>query len=226
MDMTAEQVGQAIDQVGIGFIFAMRFHPAMKHAGGPRREIGQRTIFNILGPLSNPAGADIQLTGVYNPELTEVMANVLKELGSRAALVVYGAEKTDELNTCGSNRVSHLKDGVVRTYSLDPTELGMPKATLSDLRGGIPTESAAMMLNLLAGKLNGALRDTVLLNTAATIAAEDGDFRSALEEAADSLDTGKALAKLQALVEFGRNVHDNLAIPVSIPESAHVNLPR
>src|SRR5512134_1222180 len=145
LDLTPEQVAQAIKEIGIGFMFAPKFHPAMKHAIGPRKEIGQRTIFNILGPLTNPAGAHIQLTGVFAPALTEPLANVLNELGSRAALVIHGAGGTDELNTCGLNRVSHLKDGAVRTYDLDPTELGFSIATVQDLRGGTPDESAVMM---------------------------------------------------------------------------------
>jgi len=202
LDLTAEQVAQAIEQVGIGFMFAPKFHPAMKHAIGPRKEIGQRTIFNILGPLTNPAGANIQLTGVFDPKLTEPLAQVLNELGSKAALVIHGAGGTDELNTCGPNRISHLKDGAVKTYDLDPTELGLAQSTVADLRGGTPDESAVMMREMFEGKLNGARRDAVLLNAAATIAAESGDFKSALEEAKESLDSGKALAKMNALVEF------------------------
>ena len=202
LDLTAEQVAQAIEQVGIGFMFAPKFHPAMKHAIGPRKEIGQRTIFNILGPLTNPAGANIQLTGVFDPKLTEPLAQVLNELGSKAALVIHGAGGTDELNTCGANRVSHLKDGAVKTYDLDPTELGLAQSTVADLRGGTPDESAVMMHEMFEGKLNGARRDAVLLNAAAALAAETGDFKSALEEAKESLDSGKALAKLNALVEF------------------------
>jgi anthranilate phosphoribosyltransferase len=205
LDLTPEQVAQAIEQLGIGFMFAPKFHPAMKHAIGPRKEIGQRTIFNVLGPLTNPAGAHIQLTGVYAPALTEPLANVLKELGSRAALVIHGAGGTDELNTCGVNRISHLKDGAVRTYELDPSKFGFAPATIQDLRGGNPDESAVMMRELLTGKLNGARRESVLLNAAAALAAETGDFKSALEEARASLDSGQAFAKLNALVEFSQD---------------------
>lgn len=205
LELTPEQVGKAIDQIGIGFMFAPKFHPAMKHAIGPRKEIGQRTIFNILGPLTNPAGADVQLTGVFNPELTEPLAHVLNELGSRAALVIHGHGGTDELTPCGPNRVSQLRDGAVRTYDLDPGEFDIPRATMADLRGGDPEESAVMMRELLTGKLNGARRDAVLLNGAAALAAETGDFKSALEEARASLDEGKALAKLEALVAFSRS---------------------
>jgi anthranilate phosphoribosyltransferase len=205
LDLTPQQVGKAIDEIGIGFMFAPKFHPAMKHAIGPRKEIGQRTIFNILGPLTNPAGAHIQLTGVFAPELTEPLANVLNELGSRAALVIYGAGGTDELSPCGVNRISHLKDGEVRTYDFDPVELDMPRATVADLRGGTPDESAQMMRELLSGQLNGARRDAVLLNAAGAIAAESGDFKSALDEVRLALDNGQALAKLNALVEFSQS---------------------
>jgi anthranilate synthase/phosphoribosyltransferase len=205
LDLTPQQVGQAIDEIGIGFMFAPKFHPAMKHAIGPRKEIGQRTIFNILGPLTNPAGAHIQLTGVFDPALTEPLANVLNELGSRAALVIYGAGGTDELSPCGVNRISHLRDGAVRTYDLDPVELDIPRSTVADLRGGTPDESAQMMRDLLGGKVNGARRDAVLLNAAGALAAESGDFMAALVEARDSLDSGRALAKLNALVEFSQS---------------------
>jgi anthranilate synthase/phosphoribosyltransferase len=206
LDLTPEQIAHAIDNIGIGFMFAAKFHPAMKYAIGPRKEIGQRTIFNILGPLTNPAGANIQLTGVFAPILTEPMANVLNELGSRAAMIIYGAGGTDELNTCGVNRISHLKDGVVKTYDLDPTELGFSIATMEDLRGGTPDESAAMMHEILGGKLQGARRESVLLNAAGALAAETGDFKSALEEAAASLDSGRALAKLNALVDYSKSM--------------------
>jgi anthranilate synthase/phosphoribosyltransferase len=202
LDLAAEQVAQAIEQIGIGFMFAPRFHPAMKHAVGPRKEIGQRTIFNILGPLTNPAGANIQLTGVYDAKLTEPLAHVLNELGSKAALVIHGANGLDELNTTGANRISHLKNGAVETYDLNPADLGLAQSTVQDLRGGTPDESAQMMCDLLGNKLNGARRDAVLLNAAAALAAETGDFKSALEEAKASLDGGNALAKLNALVEF------------------------
>src|SRR5215207_2917426 len=205
LDLTPEQIAHAIEQVGIGFMFAAKFHPAMKHAIGPRKEIGQRTIFNILGPLTNPAGANIQLTGVFAPDLTEPLAHVLNELGSKAALVIHGANGLDELNTTGVNRISHLKDGVVKTYELHPDELGLAHSTVQDLRGGTPDEAAEIMRDLLSNKLKGARRDAVLLNTAGALAAETGDFKSALEEAKEALDSGKALAKLSALVEYSKS---------------------
>jgi anthranilate phosphoribosyltransferase len=205
LDLSPEHTGKAIEEIGIGFLFAPKFHPAMKYAIGPRKEIGQRTIFNILGPLTNPAGASIQLTGVYSPTLTEPLARVLGELGSQAALVIYGSGGTDELTPCGPNRVSHLQNGNVKTYDLNPGEFGMPTATMEDLRGGNPDESAQMMQELLTGKLNGARRDAVLLNAAATMAAENGDFHEAFEEARHSLDSGAAFEKLNHLVEYSRS---------------------
>ena len=206
LDLTPEQVAKAIEEIGIGFMFAPKFHPAMKYAVGPRKEIGQRTIFNLLGPLTNPASADVQLIGVYSPALTEPLANVLNELGSRAALVIHGASGMDELNPTGVNRISHLKDGAVRTYDLDPSELGLALTTVEQLRGGTPDESATMMKDLLGRKLNGARRDAILLNAAGALAAETADFKSALDEARASLDSGKALAKLNALVEYSQSV--------------------
>lgn len=205
LDLTPEQVGQAIDEIGIGFMFAPKFHPAMKHAVGPRKEIGQRTIFNLLGPLTNPAGAEIQLTGVYAPTLTEPLAHVLNELGSRAALVIHGAGGTDELSPVGVNRVSHLQDGIVRTYDLDPLDYGFARTTVADLRGGAPDESALMMRDMFSGKLSGARRDAVLLNAAATLSAETGDFKAALAESVHAIDSGAALKKLEALVEFSQS---------------------
>lgn len=202
LNLTPEQVGKTIDEVGIGFMFAQKFHPAMKHAGPVRAELAQRTIFNILGPLSNPAGAHVQLTGVFSPSLTEPLAQVLKELGMRAALVIHGHGGTDELTPCGPNRVSHLKDGEVTTYELDPADYGLPRATVEDLRGGDPEEAAVMMRDLLSGKLKGARRDAILLNAAAAIAAEAGDFKAGFAEATESLDSGAALKKLDALVAF------------------------
>ncbi len=202
LEMTPEHVRQAIEEIGIGFMFAPKFHPAMKYAGVPRKEIGQRTIFNLLGPLTNPAAAGVQLIGVYSPELTEPLAHVLKDLGSSAALVIHGAGGADELNPAGPNRVSHLKDGGITTYDFDPRDLGMQRATIQDLRGGTPSESAEMMRDLLGGRSGGARRDAVLLNAAGTLAAETGDFKTALAEVTAALDGGLALAKMNALVEF------------------------
>ena len=205
LDLSPEQVGSAIMQVGISFLFAPKFHPAMKHAVGPRKEIGQRTIFNVLGPLTNPAGADVQVVGVYDPALTEPLARVLGELGARAAFVIHGYGGTDELNACGLNRVSHLRQGQVRTYELDPADLGFERASVADLRGGTPDDNARLMRELLSREADGPQRSAVLLNAAAAMAAETGNFEAALAEARESLDSGAALGKLDALLAYSQN---------------------
>jgi anthranilate synthase/phosphoribosyltransferase len=204
IEMTPERAARAIEQVGIAFLFAAKYHPAMKHAIGPRREIGQRTIFNFLGPLTNPAGADVQVIGVPDPALTETLASVLGGLGAHAAYVVHGHGGLDELTPCGPNRVSSLKDGAVRTFELDPREYGMSHAAPDSLRGGEPAENAALLRSALEGKASAPVRDSILLNAAAAIAADTGDMKSALAEAAQALDSGAALQKLDQLIAFGK----------------------
>jgi anthranilate synthase/phosphoribosyltransferase len=204
IDMAPEAAVRAIDEVGIAFFFAAKYHPAMKHAIGPRREIGQRTIFNLLGPLTNPAGADVQVIGVPDPALTEPLAKVLGDLGARAAYVVHGFGGLDELNPGGPNRVSHLKEGAVSTFEFDPRDAGIPRADVRELRGGTAEENAATMRTVLAGKAAPAVRDAVLLNAAAAIAAETGDFRGALAEARASLDSGAARKVMEGLIAFGK----------------------
>lgn len=206
LDLTPEQVGACIEQVGIGFLFAPRFHPAMKHVAGPRRELGQRTIFNLLGPLTNPAGATHQLIGVYDPNLTQVLAMVLGELGGKAAFVIHGHGGLDELTTSGVNRVSRLKDGRVSSFELDPARLGLRPARPADLRGGEPEENARMLRAVLEGADRSPRRDVVLLNAAAALAAEDGDFVGALAEADQSLESGAALSKLDSLLAVSKTL--------------------
>ncbi len=206
LDLTPEQVASCIDQVGIGFLFAPKFHPAMKHAIGPRRELGQRTIFNLLGPLTNPAGATHQLIGVYDPALTQTMAIVLCNLGGRAAFIVHGYGGLDELTTSGPNRVSRLKNGRVITYDLDPSNLGLRYASRDDLQGGEPEQNAKMLQELLEGRDHSPRRDVVLLNAAAALATRDGNFPAALEQAAHSLDSGAAIEKLDALVAYSQSL--------------------
>jgi anthranilate phosphoribosyltransferase len=202
LDLTPVQVAHCIQQVGIGFIFAPRFHPAMKYAIGPRRELGQRTIFNLLGPLTNPAGATHQLIGVYDPALTHPLAEVLGSLGGQAAFVVHGYGGLDEMTTSGANRVSHLKDGQVKSYEFDPASLGLRPASPDDLRGGDPAENASMLRAVLSGSDRSPRRDVVLLNSAAALATQYGDFVFALEEASRSLDSGFALQRLDAFISF------------------------
>jgi anthranilate phosphoribosyltransferase len=200
LDLTPEQVGKCIDDVGIGFLFAPKFHPAMKHAIGPRREMGQRTIFNILGPLTNPAGATHQMIGVYDPHLTQPMAEVLGGLGVQAALVVHGHGGLDELTTAGPNQVSHLKNGKVKTYKMDASEYGLHRAAPDDLRGGEPAQNACMLRSLLSGEDQSPRQDVVVLNAAAALASEDGDFSAAIVEARKSIECGAALTKLNHLI--------------------------
>jgi anthranilate phosphoribosyltransferase len=207
LDITPDQVRQAIDEVGIGFMFAVKHHPAMKHAIGPRREMGVRTIFNILGPLTNPAGALSQVTGVYDGELTELIARVLGELGSQGAFVFHGHRGLDELTTTGPNKISRLKDGQVTTEILDPADLGFARANPDDLLGGIPEENAEITRNILSGRQNGACQDVVVLNAAAALVAAEkaNDFPTGIQLAQESIDSGTALKVLENFVEFTQN---------------------
>ena len=200
IEITPEHVGQCIDEVGIGFLFAPMLHGAMKYAIGPRREIGIRTIFNTIAPLTNPADAKAQVLGVYAAELTTVHANVLKNLGTQHAFVVHGNDGLDEITTTTTTRVSELANGDVKTYTLDPTTFGIPKAEPASLLGGTPEENAEITSNILKGE-KGPQRDIVLLNAAAAIVAggKADSIETGLELAANSIDSGSALDKLEAL---------------------------
>jgi len=206
LELSAEQVARCIDEVGIGFLFAPLLHPAMKHALGPRQEIGLRTIFNILGPLSNPAGAKRQLLGVYDGGLTELMAEVLRALGAEHAFVVHGADGLDELSVTGPNKLSRLHEGHIETYYLDPQELGLPRARLSDLAGGTTEDNVAITKALLEGE-QGPKRDIVLLNAAAVLMAggKTNSLNEGLALAAEAIDSGDAVRKLEQLIEFSRS---------------------
>ncbi len=208
LSLTPEQVGQCIDEIGIGFLFAPAFHPAMKHAIGPRRELAVRTLFNLLGPLTNPAGARRQLMGVYAPELTEPLAMVLCQLGGEAAFVVHGDGGLDELTTTGPNRVSELRDGQVRTYTLDPRELGFESANTSDLVGGDPATNAGITRGILDGTIKGARRDVVILNAAAgmVVGGAVNNLHDGIKFAVGSLESGSALGKLDALIAYTNKV--------------------
>ena len=200
IEIGPEQVGACIDDVGIGFLFAVTLHGAMKYAIGPRQEIGIRTIFNALGPLTNPAGAQAQVLGVYAPTLTESLAHVLNNFGTQRAFVVHGGDGLDEITTTTTTQVSELAGGEVNTYTLDPTELGIPTAQPSDLKGGTPEENAEITLSVLRGE-KGPKRDIVLLNAAAAIVAggKAEDITAGLAAAAESIDSGRALEKLKGL---------------------------
>ena len=200
IEIGPEQIGACIDDVGIGFLFAVTLHGAMKYAIGPRQEIGIRTIFNALGPLTNPAGAQAQVLGVYAPTLTESLAHVLKNFGTHRAFVVHGGDGLDEITTTTTTQVSELANGAVNTYTLGPTELDIPTAQPSDLKGGTPEENAEMTLSVLRGE-KGPKRDIVLLNAAAAIVAggKAEDITAGLAAAAESIDSGRALEKLKGL---------------------------
>ena len=200
IEIGPEQVGACINDVGIGFLFAVTLHGAMRYAIGPRQEIGIRTIFNALGPLTNPAGAQAQVLGVYTPALTEPLAHVLKNFGTHRAFVVHGGDGLDEITTTTTTQVSELVGGEVNTYTLDPRGLGIPTAQPSDLQGGAPEENAEMTLSVLRGE-KGPKRDIVLLNAAAALVAggKAEDLTAGLAAAAESIDSGRALEKLEGL---------------------------
>lgn len=207
IDLAPEQIARCLDEIGIGFLFAPRLHPAMKHAATPRREMGLRTIFNLLGPLTNPASASIQLLGVYSPHLTDPIAKVLYLLGTSRVMVVHGADGIDELSTTGSNKVTELRNGEIKTYFLNPHQMGLPLTELLQLKGGTPEENAEIARRLLQGE-KGPRRDVVLLNAAATlvIAGKAADFGSGLAEAAESIDSGAAWQKLEQLIQLSQSL--------------------
>jgi anthranilate phosphoribosyltransferase len=200
LDVPADVVEKCLNEVGIGFLFAPALHGAMKHAIGPRREIGIRTIFNVLGPLTNPAGANVQVLGVYKRELTPVLAEVLNKLGSRSAFVVFGEGSFDEISITGKTQVSELKNGQVETYTIEPGDFGFQRAQLDDIKGGDADENARIVLGVLKGE-PGARREMVLLNAAAALiaAGQAADFPAGIARAAEAIDDGKAMEKLEAM---------------------------
>jgi anthranilate phosphoribosyltransferase len=202
IEISPEQVSQVLDEVGITFLFAPQFHSAMKFAVPVRRDMGIRTIFNVLGPLTNPAGARRQLLGVFNPSLTEVMAGVLRELDSEFALVVHGEGGLDELSTMGSSKVTELVNGQVRTYTLAAETLGFQKPSLEKLKGGDAQSNAQIILDIVAGK-RGPQRDIGVLNAAAAlmVAGRVTDIDEGIHRANEALDSGAAERKLREWIE-------------------------
>jgi len=195
-----ECVEECIREAGIGFLFAPMLHNAMKHAAPVRRELGIRSIFNVLGPLTNPAGALRQVIGVYDAALTGVMAEVLRNLGSIHAFVVHGEDGLDEITLTGRTRVTELKDGEIRTYYVEPEEFGLSRCKPEDLKGGDPKLNASIVIGVLSGE-RGPARDVVLLNAAAAITAGgvSGSLAEGMEAAARSIDSGSALERLDKL---------------------------
>jgi anthranilate phosphoribosyltransferase len=208
VNISADQeiVEECVQQIGIGFLFAPKLHGAMKYAMGPRREIGIRTIFNMLGPLTNPAGATAQLIGVYDPKLTEMFADVLKNMGTKRAFVVHGLDGLDEITITGETRVAELKDGIVRTYNINPIDYFGRIDSLDSIRGGDPSVNAQITRDVLAGK-NGACRNVVLINAALAIVAGEKaqSLKDGIKVASDCIDTGAAVKKLQALIELSNS---------------------
>jgi len=204
LELTPDQVAQCVDNVGIGFLFAPKLHPAMKHAIGPRRQIGIRTIFNILGPLTNPAGAKRQLMGVFAADLAPTIAGVLGELGAVSAMVVNGYGGLDELTTTGPNTVAHYVDGKTETYELNPLDYGFAGANIADLLGGEPEENAHILRGVLDGMVNGPKGDVVVLNAGAAllVAGKTADLESGIELARTTIDEGAATSKLNEFIEY------------------------
>ena len=194
-------VERCLDEAGIGFFFAQVFHPSMKHAAATRKELGVRTAFNLLGPLTNPAGASRQLVGVPRPELTELVARSLAQLGSERAWVVHGADGLDEISTTGYTKVSECRDGRVNTFYLHPADVGLAKSAAQALQGGDPADNVAIARAVLAGEKGGP-RDVVLLNAGASllIAGRAATIRDGIAMAADAVDSGRAAAALDKLI--------------------------
>ena len=205
LDLTPLQIERSIDELGFGFLFAQAHHPAMRHAAPVRRELATRTVFNVLGPLTNPAGARAQVVGVYAPELVETIASVLAALGARHAFVVHGAGGIDELSPAGPNLVCEVVEGDVRRREIDPADFGVPRCSSADLAGGTPAENAAVVREILEG-VTGPKREAVLLNAAGAIAAAGhaADLAEAYGVAAEAVDSGAAAERLEALVAFSQ----------------------
>jgi anthranilate phosphoribosyltransferase len=206
LEQEADRIARAIDELGFGFLFAPSHHPAMRHAAPVRKELATRTVFNVLGPLTNPAGARAQVVGVYSPELVPTIAQVLASLGARRAFVVHGAGGIDELSPVGTNLIGEVVDGSVRERRLDPEdELGIPRCRLAELRGGTPAENAAAIREVFAGA-DGGRRSAILLNAAGAIAAAGhaADLRAGLELARQAVDSGAAAERLERLIAFSR----------------------
>jgi len=205
LEQPAERIERSIDELGFGFLFAPSHHPAMRHAAPVRRELAARTVFNVLGPLTNPAGARAQVVGVYAPELVPTIAEVLAQLGSRRAFVVHGAGGVDELSPIGPNLVCEVADGKVSRREIDPLDFGVPRCKPGELAGGSPEENAAAIREIFAGG-EGAKREAVLLNAGGAIAAggHAEDLAEGYGIAARALDSGAAAERLDALIAFSQ----------------------
>jgi anthranilate phosphoribosyltransferase len=207
VELAPQHVARCVDEVGIGFLYAPLLHTAMKYVMVARREMGIRTVFNMLGPLTNPAGANVQVIGVYADALCEPLARVLAELGTIRAVVVHGADGLDEISNTGESHVSEVREGVVRSSRIRPEDFGLPRASITDLQGGDREENAQIIRQILAGE-PGPRRDIVMMNASAALVmgGKAHDFKDGVAMAAQSVDSGRAAAKLSALVEFSRSL--------------------
>lgn len=207
IDLDANQSKAVLDKIGICFLFAQKFHSSMKYVAPVRSQLSIRTIFNILGPLSNPAGASYQVMGVYDSELVEPLAQVLLNLGVKKGLVVYGLEGLDEISLVGKTKVCEIRDGWIKNYEIDPEEYGFKLCKKEDLKGGTPKENAQITLSIFKGE-KGAKRDTVILNSAAAIyiGNDNLSFRDAIDIAKDTIDSKKALEKLNQMIKTTNEV--------------------
>jgi anthranilate phosphoribosyltransferase len=205
LDTAPEIVEEAVQEIGIGFLFAPLYHGAMRFAAKARKEVGLRSIFNMLGPLTNPAGANCQLLGVYAPELTEMFAHALQLLGTKRAFVVHGHDGLDEISVCAPTRVSELKDGLIRTYDISPEQFFNEQAEPADLLGGNPEENAQITRNILNGE-KGPKRNVVLINAAAALVAagQAEDLKQGIRIAETAIDDGGAAKKMEALIKYSQ----------------------
>ncbi len=203
INLNSEQAATCIDKIGICFMFAQLYHPSMKHAAAPRRELGIRTVFNVLGPLTNPAGADRQMLGLFDMKLTETIANVLNELQVKRAIVVASHDGLDEISISAPTRISELRNQEVRTYDITPEDLGLRRAKLEDVTGGDPATNATIIKRILSGE-KGPYRDIVLANAGACIYVSGicETLQEGIKRAANVIDDGTAAQKLQQLVDF------------------------
>ncbi len=207
VDLSAASVARCLETIGIGFMFAQIFHPAMKYVSTPRREIGIRTVFNILGPLTNPAGAKAQVLGVADGTLVEKLALVLQSLGCHHVLVVHGEDGLDEITLCGKTQVCELKEGLIENYSISPEDFGLSRSSIDSLKGGTANENAVLLRNVLAGA-SGPQRDVVLMNAAAALLAGDRveTLQQGIALAREVIDSGQAMAKLEQLIKLTQSL--------------------
>jgi anthranilate phosphoribosyltransferase len=203
--LSPERAEECLQEFGLAFLFAPTFHPATKHAMVPRKEIGIRTIFNLLGPLTNPAGATIHLAGLYREDLLQPIAEVMRKLGSRSAFVVHSEDHCDEISITGKTTVCQLKDSSIRVYPIEPEMVGLKRAKLEEIQGGTPKKNAGIMLQVLQGEL-GPPRDVVLFNAAAVFVAAEkvSNLKDGVELARESIDSRRAMKKFEELIQFSK----------------------